>query len=500
MTIMEKKMFYKNIIGVLLLCMSIGCGKLELLKDASLEPEDAGTDLKALTIASYLAQDHSATFANLDLYARAIAKAGLTDLLSGQEDYTVLVQSNQAVKAMLTSLGYSSVEEVPAMILRNILSDTILKGRVRSFDLKIGETRQWETINGNHIYYSRTASASDEYKWTANQSEDLSAPAATVRSQNLEFKNGVAHVTDQFTFYKLKDAVPDAPSGGVGNLADTLLVSKDVYIQNGNANRNKNFNDATKVEMKNSNGKDVSVDRMGVFQYPLREPSFGNKIGLAKLNVYVSFTGLNSSLSVFAGADTNWEESLVTWMTAPQYDRVSLTNLSLEAGFTGWVSIDITAFVNKLHADKKDFVNILMNHNNDNFVRIYPKEFSSGAYKSFISLSSPPASILNIENLNSLVVDASSGVGILNTEVLKMKGTVDKNITYVVSKMPEKGYFVKYGIPLSVNASFSQTDVVNGAIRYLYSGAGKTDEFEVEAKDHNGGYYETPLKIQVNMP
>lgn len=140
-----------------------------------------------------------------------------------------------------------------------------------------------------------------------------------------------------------------------------------------------------------------------------------------------------------------------------------------------------------------------MNHNNDNFVKIYPREFDSGKYKAYLSISSPPATILTFGNATPLNVTAKDGFAKLTTTQLKMNGAEDKNISYIVNKLPANGYLVKYGIPLPVNASFSQADLLTGSIRYLYSGTGNADEIILEAKDNNGGFYNTPIKIAVNI-
>lgn len=495
---MNMKLISKYL-AVAIVCIGLSCNKLELLKNNQPEAIDAGSNLKGMTFSEYLAIDHSKDFTNLNLFGEAIKKAGLTEILSNSEDHTLLFLTNQAVNNMVSSLGYTNLNDVPSILLKNILSDQIFKGRLKSFDLAIGETRKFETINGSFIYFTRTSSSSNEYVLTANSSTDLTSPPALIRSQNLEFKNGVAHVTDQFTFYKLKDAVPDAPSGSVGAQTDIINVTKDLFIQNGTANRNKNFNNTTSIDMKNSNGKDVSVDRMGLFQFPLTTPTFGNKIGLAKINFYVYFTGLASSLTAYAGADTNFDETTVTWTTAPTYDRISLANISLAAGQTGWVNMDVTSFVSQLYANNKTFLNILMNHNNDNFVKIYPREFDSGKFKAYLSISSPPATILTFGNATALSVSSKDGFAKLTTTTLKMNGADDKNISYIVNKVPANGYLVKYGIPLALNGSFSQSDLVNGSVKYLHAGTGNTDEIIVEAKDNNGGYYATPIKITVNI-
>lgn len=488
-----------NVLILAFMSLGLGCEKFEVLTNEQQEPVEAGANLKQITFTEYLTQDHSTDLTNLNLYAEAVKIAGLTDYLNETGEHTVLFLTNQAVTSMIASLGYAKIADVPPVILKNILSDHISKGRLRSFDLALGETRKMETINGSFIYYTRSSSTSNEYIFTANSSSDLLSPAAVIRSQNLYFKNGIAHVSDQFTFYKLKDATPDTPSGAVGNITEVINVTKDLFIQNGTANRGKNFNNTTSIDMKNSNGKDISVDRMGLFQFPLTTPSFGKKIGLAKINFYVYFTGLQSSLTAFAGADANFDETTVTWLTAPNYDRVSLASVPLNAGYTGWVSMDVTSLVNQHYGSNKTLMNILMNHNNDNFVKIYPREYQAGKFKAYLSLSSPPPTILTVGAINPLNINAQAGFAKLTTNELKMSGTADKNISYILTKQPTNGYLVKFGIPIPVNSSFSQADLVNGSVKYLYGGSATSDEITVEAKDHNGGYYDTPINITINI-
>lgn len=496
--IMNKNLIFKGATLVLFLLLNVGCGKLDLLKNESPEAIDAGSSLKDLTFADFLAQDHSQDRTNLNMYADAIKMAGLIDLLNQQEDLTLLFFTNQAVTSLVTSLGYATLTDVPKAVLRNILSDNIFKGRVRSFDLQLDETKKYETINGSFLYFTRTGSSSNNYIFKANSSNELSSPAATIRSQNLQFKNGVAHVTDQFTFYKQLDIAPDAPSGGVGSVTDTFYVSKDVFVKNGNANKNKNFNSPTTIELKNTNGKDITVDRTGLFQFPLNAPSFGRRIGLAKLNFYVYFTGLPSSLSIYQAESTDFDENTVSFVTKPAFNQVSIANASLSSGFVGWQALDVTAVASQLYADNQTRMNVIVNSNTDSFVRIYPYEYLAGKFASFLTVSSPPESILTLGTLKPLTVKANS-ITVLNTDNLKMAGTADKNISFTINKVPMNGYLVKYGVPLPVNSSFSQADLIRGAIKYLHNGSGSTDELEVEAKDNNGGYFKDPLKVIVNI-
>lgn len=477
------------------------CDKLSLMKDADLESVDAGLNLRSQTMGQYLSADHSSDMTALNLFADAIRLAGLQDVLESRDDYTAIFLTNDAIKQMLSAIGYPSVTEAPPIVLKNLLSDLIFKGKIKSFELALNETRKFETINGGYVYLTRTSTSSDEYVLYVNRSNELSATAALVRSQNLEFANGVAHVTSQFTNYRLADEAPDAgdPAGQV--ITEKINVTKDVFIQGGGPNQNRNFNDAATIDLKAISSKDATVGRRGILQYPLNTPSFGKRIGNAKLNVYMYTVGLTSSttfsFSAYLGEDKDWNETGVTWLNAPSFNSIPLNTVAVKGGSSGWVSFDITSAVNELYANDKSFINIFLEHNVDNFIKLRPREFSGGQYQSYITVTSPPQTILNLGNLNTWTLKAGEGIYKLTSNELQMTGTEDKNITYTLKQKPENGYLVKYGIPLENNAAFSQADIVKGAIKYLYKGSGSADQALLEVRDHNGGYYGSDLNLQI---
>lgn len=490
---------------VLFLCMCmltiIGCGKLELLKNEDSDGADAGANLKAQTIQQFLLEDHSSDLTELDLFASAVKRAGLMDVLGKTEDHTVVFLTNPGVKQLLATIGYTTVNDVPPVILKNLLGDLITKGKLKSTDLNIDETRKIETINGNYIYYSRKSNASDQYVLMINQNPTLGSTAALVRSQDLEFNNGVAQVTAQFTFYRLLDDKADEADPGGSVITQKINVAKDVFIRGGSGNSNANFNDLATMDLKAVSNADATVGRIGVMQYPLEKPSFGDKIGAARMYVYIYNTGLTPattfSFSAHLGENKDWAETAITWNNAPTYNSVPISTLPIPGGTTGWVSFDVTSAVSQLYANNQTFINVFLKHNVDNFIKLRPREFSEGAFSSYLSISSPPKTLLKLGLVNVLNVSALEQIAPLTLANLKMEGTIDNNITYTVKQVPTAGFLVKYGIPLAANASFSQADIAKGAIKYLYGGLGSTDKIVFEARDHNGGYFESELSLDV---
>lgn len=490
---------------VLFLCFYmltvIGCGKLELLKNEDADGTDAGANLKSQTIQQYLQADHSTDLTELDLFASAIKRSGLSELLGKSEDHTIVFLTNPAVKQLLATIGYASVETVPPVILKNLLGDLIIRGKLKSTDLSPGESRKVETINGNFIYYSRTSNASDQYVLRINQNPTLGSTSALIRSQNLEFNNGVAQVTAQFTFYRLLDDKSDEadPAGNV--ISQKINVTKDVFIRGGSGNSNATFNDPATMDLKAVSNADATVGRIGVLQYPLEKPSFGDKIGSAKMFVYVYNTGLTPttifSFSAHLGENKDWVESTITWNNAPVYNSVPMSTVPLPGETVGWVSFDVTSAVSQLYANNGTFINVFLRHNVDNFIKVRPREFSAGLYSAYLMISSPPKTVLKLGQVSALTVSSTEQIAPLTLANLKMDGTTDNNITYTVKQIPTAGFLVKYGIPLAANASFSQSDIAKGAIKYLYGGTGSTDKIVFEARDHNGGYFEGNLNLDV---
>ncbi|TBO44334.1 CBM96 family carbohydrate-binding protein [Pedobacter kyonggii] len=495
------KLYLKTLFFCTGLLVAAGCSKFELLKNEDSDGAAAGANLKAQTIKQFLLTDHSTDLTELDLFSAAVKRAGLVDLFGTSDSYTSVFLTNPAMKQLLATIGYASVDQVPPIILKNLLEDLIIKGKLKSTDIGLGESKKMETINGNFIYYSRSSSSSDQYILTINQNSSLSSTAAVVRSQDLEFSNGVAQVTAQFTFYRLLDEKPDDAIPGGNVVTEKINVTKDVYIRGGNGNNNANFNDAATMDLKAVSSADATVGRIGVMQFPLTKPGFGDKIGAAKMFVYVYNTGLTPStiysFSAHLGENKDWIESTITWNNAPTYNSVAMSTIPVPGATVGWVSFDVTSAVSQLYANNGSFINVFLRHNVDNFIKLRPREFSSGSFAAYIAVTSPPITLLKLGQVSPLNVSASKPIVPLTIANLQMTGTDDKNITYTIKQVPTAGYLVKYGVPLSANASFSQTDIAKGAVKYLYGGTGNADKIVFEARDHNGGYFANELSLDI---
>jgi hypothetical protein len=208
-----------------------------------------------------------------------------------------------------------------------------------------------------------------------------------------------------------------------------------------------------------------------------------------------------ATLNFYEDQNVDWSETAVNWNNAPTFGTVPLTSLDLSAASRNkWLDVDISSYYTLALSQGKTFMNIGASIVADQTVGFRTKEFDSGKFKSRLILTSPPVSIISPEIVTAIAVPLDSKIKTITLDELKFKGTVDKNISYTIQSLPQKGFLVLNGLPLTVNASFTQEQIAKGVLKYLYNGtSATTDTFSVEAKDFQGGIYNTIVNMTVNI-
>ncbi len=505
---MKKLTYLKIFISTVILSMSItSCEKFSLLKNADLDHQPAGLNLKSKTIWQFISEDnfHANDATNIGLFGKAVEHAGLKDLLNDpKQNLTVIIPDDDVLLSFINGLGYSSLDAVPPVILKNILLNVVIEGRIRSFDLEADVSKSYPSLSNDSLYLSRTVTATDQYVLTVNSSPNSNSVSASVRTQNLEFINGVAHVVNSFTYYIAKTNIPDpVDPTKVSILSDTIYVTKDTYCWNGTANKNLNKGSELDIQTKlfGATGSTASFSKRTLTQYAVRRPNFNDRVGTARLEMYFSTISGAANMNFFEEQNIDWNESTVSWVTAPTFGSISIGGLSITPAVRNqWSSIDITSFYIGALTQGKTFVNIggaIVENQNINF---RSKEFNGGLFKSRVILSSPPVSIITPSANNPITVQVSNPIKALSLNNLKFSGTADKNISYTLTQAPQNGFLVLNGIPLGVNSSFTQEQVAKGVVKYLYKGTSpSTDALTLEARDFQGGIYNSLVNLTVNI-
>lgn len=504
---MKKLIDLKIFICIVILSMSVtSCDKFSLLKSVKVASPVAGANLKSKTIWEFISEDnfHADDGTNIGLYGQAIEHAGLKDLLNDpKQNLTVIIPNDDVLSNFILGLGYATVDDVPPVLLKNILLNDIIDGRVRSFDLEPDVSKSYPSLSNDSLYLMRTVTNTDKYVLTVNSSPYASSVSTGVRTQNLEFVNGVAHVVNSFTYYiaKTNDADPVDPTK-VSILTDTVFVTKDTYLWNGN-HRNLNFGSALDVETKlyDATGPTANYSKRTLAQYAVRNPNFNGRIGGVKLEMYYNRISGKGNINFFEVQNVDWNEHTVTFANMPTFGSISIGILPLNGTLLNkWSSINLTSFYNNALAQGKTFVNIGSGIVEDQNINFRSKEFSGGAFRSRLVISSAPVCIITPSVNKPISVQVSDPIKALSLNELKFDGTADKNISYTLTAVPQNGFLVLNGIPLAANSSFTQEQVAKGVVKYLYNGTSpSTDAFTLEARDFQGGIYDNPVNMTVNI-
>lgn len=74
----------------------------------------------------------------------AVTRAGLVDVLSAPEAKTVLAPTNTAFAEFLEANEFDSIDDVPVDVLKNILLNHVIDGKLASTDLSTATQTLWQ--------------------------------------------------------------------------------------------------------------------------------------------------------------------------------------------------------------------------------------------------------------------------------------------------------------------------------------------------------------------
>lgn len=147
--------------------------------------------------------------ANLSILVDALQRADLVATLEGSGPFTVLAPTNDAFNALLSSLGASSLNDVPVDVLRNILLNHVISGNVRSTDLATGYVNTLaKGPNDSPISLFVDLSSGVKFNGTAS-----------VTTADVVGANGIVHIIDQVI------TIPTVVTHALSNPNFSILVA-----------------------------------------------------------------------------------------------------------------------------------------------------------------------------------------------------------------------------------------------------------------------------------
>ncbi len=131
--------------------------------------------------------DVAAEAGQFEVLIQAAQKAGLADFLSTESNITVFAPTDAAFAALLNDLGASSLDDINATTLKNILTYHVVDGVTRSNQLSSGAIPSLNTNSPDQSALSLLV----------NVGNDVMINNAKVTSPDVEASNGIIHVIDK---------------------------------------------------------------------------------------------------------------------------------------------------------------------------------------------------------------------------------------------------------------------------------------------------------------
>ncbi len=425
----------------------------------------------------------------------AITRTGLQSLYQDAER-TFIVPNNKAFSAYLQSGGYSSIDDIPVPILRNMLRYHIVKDHVIFTDPNITRDRPiaYETENGQTMYLSRN----NNYVGLINQG---TSRQWEIRTSNLEPTNGVMHAVDFIVYFS-------APAISSETTLETEMIYPlhDSYVAGfttGDANLS-NTNYGTEITLRpkrlpasgsvNGNG---TYDRKAYLMFDLDEFEKPGIVVNMTLRLAVSFGRGGYAVELYKVPNNSWTESAITFNNAPAPDPGRIAFAPSVNG-ASVMNFDITSFYQDETPNGR--ISFMID------TEPWPNGTDDFASKEHPTLNPPMLIATLAAGQNTLVVErneqatvANGGSFVLSDEILKISGADAGDIIYTIDTPPGKGWLVRGADILGQSGQFTQMDLQSLSLIYIHDGeSGGEDTIVLSARDRTGVVLED-IEIKINI-
>lgn len=505
-----------KLLSVSLLFLFVGCEKFKLLKDENMDLVSAGENTKNITFAAFIKSNNyqeADRYSMLKLYAQAVKKAGLETLLDNvDKKFTIVMFTDDAMNQFLSGNGYSTINDVPAEVLKHLILNNIIEGeKYQVIDFTINEEKGFKSLTGDSIFFKRESATTNPYVLKINTVSRYASATATVRSRDLPYKNAVAHVVPTITFTEIAKVAEDEKPTDLPTLKDTLYVTKDVLLTFASSVSGYTVSNPTgdNFQTKMATTVNNSGTRRLYLQFPIRQPKFTGRVGNATLRLFhtrtANATGVTQSqINVYADAKTNWQENTTSYADLPVMgELVSSFEVPTTGAGNTWFSASVSGPVKAAIDNADTFVNIGIWCQSSPNVYFGHKDFAVNTDKlSFVVLESPPIPVVDNVTVNTISLSSQEFYKVITKQNLTATGADDKNIKYIITQAPQKGTIICNGRPLKKGGTFTQHQLTQGVVKYVcgIQTQNTTDEVKLEIQDYRGGYYPdvVTLPIQIN--
>ncbi len=179
-----------------------------LALSASLLFTDCKDDDDATTTKN-IVQTAQAT-SDLSSLVAALSRAGLVDVLNGSGPFTVFAPTNAAFSTFLSANGFATLEDVPVLVLQQILLNHVVGGEIRAAGVPTeGYIKSLATFGNSSLSLLAQNNASG-----VSLNKDVKVTTADVLTTN-----GVVHIVDKVI------ALPTVVNHALNNANFSILVA-----------------------------------------------------------------------------------------------------------------------------------------------------------------------------------------------------------------------------------------------------------------------------------
>lgn len=424
----------------------------------------------------------------------AITRTGLQSLYQ-DEERTFVVPNNKAFAAYLQSSDYTSVEDIPVPILRNMLRYHIVRDRVIFTDPSIVRDLPiaYETENGQTMFLSRN----NNYIGQINQG---TARQWEIRTSNLEPTNGVMHAVDYIVYFSAPAV--DNSEGDPTLIRDTIYPLHDSFVSGG-ANETTTYGTETFVRPRRWAGGDGETenDRKGYLMFNLDDFEEPGIVIEMRLSMTVNFSRGGYYMHLYEVPDNNWTESTITWDTAPPATGGSIASVlttAISGNNGGPYNFDITSYYQSGSPNGR--ISFMLD--TDPFINgvddLASKEHPTLDPPMIIATLATGQNVLVLET-NEHATVSNGGSVVVDGDILNITGADAADIVYTIETAPAKGWLVRGADILAQGGQFTQADLESLSLIYIHNGESNgEDTIILSAKDRTGAILED-IEVKINI-
>lgn len=458
----------------------------EIQEDFKYQPSnvDGKLDINAW---DYIQQSDSLSFLQ-----QAITYAEVQSLFNGSEAKTYILPNNAAFRTYLRENQYSTIEDIPLPILRNILRYHTVKDRVIFTDPTLAPSNRpvaYETENGQVMYLSHNSS----FIGLINEGTNVQWQ---IRTSNLEPTNGVIHVVNSVVYYSAPTGEAAAPNPNL--IRDTIYALHDAYV-NGPPSAGTNFGTATTLRLKNLNGNS-EVDRRVYLLFNFEDFKKEGIVTDMQLKIQTAFTagkGVFTYLYDVPGY-TDWTETAINFNNA-QKPAAGTSPIGSFIAVAGQPFVfDITAFYNTKPDHERVTFMLDAQAGSDETTDLASKEHATLAPPMLIAILASGVSTLTLD-ANAAINVSSGGVFVLDKETLAVSGAAAADIAYTVDAISSNGWLIKGANILRPGDRFTQLDIDLNNILFIHNGENSAaSTIGLSARDRSGGLIDD-ITVNINV-